>query len=331
MKQTPKDSKTGLPKKYVSGLSSSTAKARKAHWAKASKMDPSNPAAYEPAPGDKNAKTKESKHTKAYRAKFGEEDEMDDVLLDEAAETGLAAKASKSGISVGTLRKVYNRGMAAWRTGHRPGTTPQQWAMARVNSYISKGKGTYYGADKDLRSEEVVDEACWSGYRQAGMKKKGDRSVPNCVPEAAEAHSTDKDKPSSRFEGSKELVVAYKKATPGESRTFKTVKKVVREALGDCPCGGDCGCGGTKKIDEAEYQGRTVQLGKPMQGDVKKSKVYVKNEKGNVVKVNFGDKNLSIKKNIPARKRSYCARSSGQGNLTDKTSANYWSRRAWKC
>lgn len=73
--------------------------------------------------------------------------------LDESADKGLAAKAEKSGISIGTLRKVYNRGMAAWNSGHRPGTTPQQWAMARVNSYIGKGKGTYHGADKDLREE----------------------------------------------------------------------------------------------------------------------------------------------------------------------------------
>lgn len=78
--------------------------------------------------------------------------------IDEEAEKGLAAKAAKSGISVGTLRKVYNRGMAAWRTGHRPGTTPQQWAMARVNSYIMKGKGTYYGADKDLREEDEKED-----------------------------------------------------------------------------------------------------------------------------------------------------------------------------
>ena len=63
---------------------------------------------------------------------------------------GLKKKAAKSGISLSTLKKVYNRGMAAWRTGHRPGTTPQQWGMARVNSYIGKGKGTYYGADADL-------------------------------------------------------------------------------------------------------------------------------------------------------------------------------------
>ncbi len=73
-------------------------------------------------------------------------------FVKEDADTGLAAKAKKSGISVGILRKVYNRGMAAWKTGHRPGTTPQQWGMARVNSYITKGKGTYHGADKDLRS-----------------------------------------------------------------------------------------------------------------------------------------------------------------------------------
>lgn len=66
--------------------------------------------------------------------------------------TALKNKAAKSGVSLGILRKVYNRGVAAWRTGHRPGTTPAQWGMARVNSYITKGKGTYHGADKDLRN-----------------------------------------------------------------------------------------------------------------------------------------------------------------------------------
>ena len=66
---------------------------------------------------------------------------------------GLAGKAEKSGISVGILRKVYNRGKAAWRTGHRPGTTPEQWGMARVNSFITKGKGTWGKADKDLAAK----------------------------------------------------------------------------------------------------------------------------------------------------------------------------------
>ena len=68
--------------------------------------------------------------------------------LDESK--GLAAKAKKSGISVGTLRKVYNRGMAAWKTGHRPGTTPQQWGMARVNAFIVKKKKGNLNHDKDL-------------------------------------------------------------------------------------------------------------------------------------------------------------------------------------
>lgn len=70
--------------------------------------------------------------------------------LEESAKEGLKNKAAKSGVSYGTLKKVYDRGMAAWKSGHRPGTTPQQWGMARVNSFITKGK-TYHTADKDLR------------------------------------------------------------------------------------------------------------------------------------------------------------------------------------
>jgi len=68
----------------------------------------------------------------------------------EDATAALKKKAEKTGFSLATLRKVYNRGVAAWKTGHRPGTTPQQWGLARVNSFVTKGKGTYGGADKDL-------------------------------------------------------------------------------------------------------------------------------------------------------------------------------------
>ena len=66
---------------------------------------------------------------------------------------GLKKKAEKSGIPYGILKQVYNRGMAAWKGGHRPGTTPQQWAYARVNSFITKGKGTWGGADSDLAAK----------------------------------------------------------------------------------------------------------------------------------------------------------------------------------
>ena len=82
----------------------------------------------------------------------------------------------------------------------------------------------------------------------------------------------------------------------------------------------------------AKYQGKTVKLNKPMRGDVKKFKVFVKDPKtGNVKKVNFGDKNMTIKKDQPARKKSYCARSGGIKGKNNKLSANYWSRQMWNC
>jgi|TARA_B110000908_G_scaffold1347_1_gene1686 hypothetical protein len=88
-------------------------------------------------------------------------------------------------------------------------------------------------------------------------------------------------------------------------------------------------------IDEAEYQGRKVKLGKPMQGDTKKFKVYVKNPKGNVVKVNFGHggssvkgKAMKIKKNNPAARRSFRARHNCD-NPGPRHKARYWSCRKW--
>jgi len=87
-------------------------------------------------------------------------------------------------------------------------------------------------------------------------------------------------------------------------------------------------------INEAEYQGRTVKLGKPMQGDVKKFKVYVKNPQGNVVKVNFGhkgkggEKTMTIKKNNPERRKSFRARHNCD-NPGPRHKARYWSCRAW--
>jgi translation initiation factor IF-2 len=90
-----------------------------------------------------------------------------------------------------------------------------------------------------------------------------------------------------------------------------------------------------KMLNEAEYQGRKVQLGKIMQGDVKKFKVYVKNDKGKVVKVNFGfggksakGKRMTIKKNDPARRKSFRARHNCD-NPGPRWKPRYWSCRAW--
>jgi len=184
-----KDKEGTQPAKYFSGIKSkSTKSARDAHFKKGTKMDDDNPAAYKPAPGDASGKTKPSKHTIAFKKKFGEdvEQEIKDIKawseLDETIEQykdqygteyrvkldqtvtemfdellseneGVKKKAAKSGMPYGVLMKVYNRGMAAWRTGHRPGTTPQQWGMARVNSFVTKSSGTWGKADSDLASK----------------------------------------------------------------------------------------------------------------------------------------------------------------------------------
>ena len=100
----------------------------------------------------------------------------------------------------------------------------------------------------------------------------------------------------------------------------------------------DCSCGDAsiqlaeylkkQTIREGEYQGRDVKLNKPMQGDVKKFKVYVKNAKGNIVKVNFGQKGMVIKKDNPGAKKSFRARHKCD-QKKPKTSAGYWSCKNW--
>ena len=85
---------------------------------------------------------------------------------------------------------------------------------------------------------------------------------------------------------------------------------------------------GKIQLAEAEYQGRTVKLGKPMRGDVKKFKVYEKNPEGNVVKVNFGQKGMKIKKSNPERRKSFRARHNCD-NPGPRHKPRYWSCRKW--
>ena len=144
-KKLPYDKSTDQPKKYVAGLSDKDKKAHDKHLEKGSKKSDSDKSAYKQSPADKKAKTKPSVHTKKYKQMFGEGDvELNEVIK------GLKKKAEKSGMPYSILKQVYNRGMAAWKGGHRPGTTPQQWAFARVNSFITKSSGTWGKADKDL-------------------------------------------------------------------------------------------------------------------------------------------------------------------------------------
>ncbi len=156
-----KDKEGTQPAKYYAGdMAKSTKDKRDAHFKKKKEG---------PAPGDATATTKPSKHTQKYKQMFGED------MINEKIE-GLVNKSEKSGISYSILKKVYDRGMAAYKTGHRPGTTAQQWAMARVNSFITKGSGTWGKADKDLADKvrgESSSNVTTLGLAISKKKRKG--------------------------------------------------------------------------------------------------------------------------------------------------------------
>ena len=90
---------------------------------------------------------------KKAKQKFNEDNINEDRRLYIESMVGLKKKAEKSGMPYSILKKVYDRGMAAWKSGHRPGASQQQWAYARVNSFVTKSSGTWGGADKDLAKQ----------------------------------------------------------------------------------------------------------------------------------------------------------------------------------
>jgi predicted kinase len=177
-----KDREGTQPAKYHAGLKKSTKAKRDAHFKKYADKPDDQKTAYKPAPGDARAETKPSKHTQKYKAMYGEdmnaafEAFITEEYIEEKALDGLKKKAEKSGISYGILKKVYDRGMAAWKSGHRPGTTPQQWAYARVNSFLTGGK-TRTTADADLWKQakgqkEEVEEGVMSRSKRNELIQK---------------------------------------------------------------------------------------------------------------------------------------------------------------
>ena len=144
-------------------------------------------------------------------------------------------------------------------------------------------------------NESEITEKCWKGYTQKGMKTMFGKRYPNCV----------------KKESVEETLYEDKYGSVEETNFEEGVLK------------------------EAEYQGRKVQLGKIMQGDIKKFKVYVKNDKGKVVKVNFGfggksakGKRMTIKKNNPERRKSFRARHNCE-NPGPRWKPRYWACRTW--
>jgi hypothetical protein len=127
------------PLKYFKGLSSRKKTQRKREISKFGSLFWKDPRAYVGFSTDKNVKTRKSSYTAKFNKKF-------------PGAKSLTQKSRATGVPVSYLRKSYNRGMAAWRTGHRPGATEQQWGYARVNSLLTCGK-TYRTTDSDLVRE----------------------------------------------------------------------------------------------------------------------------------------------------------------------------------
>jgi hypothetical protein len=135
-------------KRFFTGLKKSTKVDRDKEFQKRKDLDDDDPAGYKPIPGDAKSKTKPSQHTKKFKQMYGE-----DLSFDESkssVETTLHKKADQSGMPYSILKQVYNRGLAAWKVGHRPGATPAQWGMARVNAFATKGEKTWGKYDSDL-------------------------------------------------------------------------------------------------------------------------------------------------------------------------------------
>lgn len=181
---------------YYKGLGKKTRSERERHFKRQSDMHWDDPEAYKPAPGD-DKKTRVSKWTKLANKKFPKKDEGDSMYEDESAieeslirdiirevielmeadvdldleeldeakkrsnaSAALKNKAKSANAPLGALRAIYNKGLAAWRTGHRPGAGQHQWAMARVNSVLAGGPA------------RKVDAAQWKRIQQHRKNKK---------------------------------------------------------------------------------------------------------------------------------------------------------------
>jgi len=168
------------------------------------------------------------------------------------------------------------------------------------------------------KQKGVDGKACWKGYKRMGTKQKGGKTVDNCV-KVGEDRDVDESglqyytgKKKYGKDGMAALAAAGRDGASEEE--LGRIKDKYKKEDSD--------------IDEAEYQGKEVPLGKKLPGDVKKSKVYVRKPNGKVVKVNFGDKKMRIKKSNPARRKSFRARHNC-ANPGPRHKARYWSCRSW--
>ena len=211
-----------------------------------------------------------------------------------------------------------------------------------INSLPKSFKKVFGHMGKQEQNEGEMTEACWKGYTQKGMKTMFGKRYPNCVKKESVGETDEASSPAQQAaiainmkkKGIKPKVIAVTEEQFERLFEYNTEDPILmyEDEYGSVEetnfVVGDL-------LTEAEYQGRKVQLGKIMQGDIKKSQVYVKNDKGKVVKVNFGfggksahGKIMRIKKNNPERRRNFRARMNCD-NPGPRWKPRYWACRTW--
>ena len=205
-------------------------------------------------------------------------DEIRQNQIDETI-TAVKNKAKKTGMPYSILKKVYDRGMAAWKGGHRPGATQVQWALARVNSFVTKSSGTWGGADKDLAKKVRAAEE----FEFAVCEKCGGEE---CVCEEFEKENLDEgkmseiDRMSKDGKSAQEIAKALKldvkavKSVLGEADLSKKQIKMVHKVADDLPKKGFKDRYGKDKGDAVRY-GTATNMVKKKLGMKEDRRLYV--------------------------------------------------------
>ena len=251
---------------------------------------------------------------------------FNDILIEGA----MADKAKKSGISVATLRKVYNRGVAAWKTGHRPGTTPQQWGHARVNAFITKKKKGGLNHDTDLAHTEYDGE----------MLEEGDFAVVSTngsmVSKKSKVHGYVKTMPKGKnLDKLLDKHGADRVIHKDKLKSSNISEGDEHENCGTDACCGDCAEDEIQEevtiMEDGEKKGvKLNNIIRTSENPNKKFKVYVRDPSTKKIKVvRFGDPNMEIKRDDPNRRKNFRARHNCD-NPGPKTKARYWSCKQWR-
>jgi len=343
------DKETDQPKKYVAGLSDKEKKAHDRHLEKQGKKSDSDKSAYKQSPADKVAKTKPSTHTKRFKQMYGElktknerephhrGNEFNDTGIPEAYDIGhdyakytslltpgekhysskfqggpyKPSKHSDNLINVNAdkdmkpmNKKVELKDIEEWATKEET-----------INKYKER-----YGEEWQSKIEETYNKMFNKVIDTNTNMQEGRMKDIAIDLKSKEEGGLDAEEFQRKYNKSKAEMRKDLGASEGFKMSFKQFAEEVNE-WGILP----------STITESEYQGKKVKLNDPFRtsGGPKKFSVYVKNEKGNVVKVNFGDPNMEIKRDDPARRKSFRARHNCE-NPGPKWKARYWSCYQWR-